>query len=181
MNNTITTKITDITNFHIGFVKWFGDKRSGKEYGFIEIPNFKDVYFNTKSVGDHSWSPKEGDIVVCKIKTNGDKDRAIKVNCLDNINDFILLWELYSFSFKTDCRVIINCVEIIEKLGALYESASQSSKDLIPLVSSLRTLLDSLSELLSPNWHRCHDLLNTLQAILGPHFRKMIVNIAENI
>jgi len=181
MNNTITTKITDITNFHIGFVKWFGDKRSGKEYGFIEIPNYKDVYFNTKSVGDHSWIPQEGDIVVCKIKANGDKDRAIKVNCLDNISDFILLWELYSFNFKKDCRVIINCAEIIEKLGTLFESANQSSKDLNLLAQSLRTLLDSLSEELYLNWHRCHDLLNTLQAILGPHFQKMIMNIAENV
>ena len=47
----------------LGRVKWFGDSKTGRQYGFIERSDGPDVFFHSRALGNPEYHPKESDRV----------------------------------------------------------------------------------------------------------------------
>jgi len=57
---------------YIGRVKWFGDQMRDKQYGFIEIKEFGDVFVHG---GETSSELFEDDLVICQVKINDNEEK----------------------------------------------------------------------------------------------------------
>jgi len=80
----------------LGRVKWFGDQKTGKQYGVITTADGKDVFFNKGNITESDYSPAESDYVILTItpsRMQSDSSDASDVRLLSSCADAKELFE----------------------------------------------------------------------------------------
>ena len=96
-------------NYQIGLVKWFGGYNSRTErendYGFIQSMTSEDLFVHKNEVASET-SLKENDIVIFKLKVEG--DRKFAVNAFLGGSDLSLLINIYKSYYSKSLEREVN-------------------------------------------------------------------------
>lgn len=146
--------IEDYNKKYLGQIKWYGNKASGGEYGFIAHPQLGELFFHKNSIspGQEILSFKENEVVVFQTRpsvSDSQRHDAVWVTLLQNFADTDVLYgEFIDLIFKQDRNNIENAIvkALSPRIAELLADPSRPDKAdqvFITFLETIRAHIDS--------------------------------------